>query len=35
MALEREDRKLLQANKILRKAPVYFAMAEPDRRFKP
>jgi transposase-like protein len=31
-ALERENRKLGQANEILRKAWAYFAMAELDRR---
>jgi len=31
-ALEREKRKLRQANEILRKASAYFAMAELDRR---
>ena len=34
-ALEREVRELRQANKILRKAPAYFAMAELDRHLKP
>jgi transposase-like protein len=34
-ALERENRELWQANKILRKASAYFAQAELDRRFKP
>ena len=34
-ALERENRKLRQANGILRKASAYFAQAERDRRFKP
>ena len=34
-ALERENRELRQANEILRKASAYFAMAEPDRRYKP
>jgi len=34
-ALERENRELRQANEILRKASVYFAQAELDRRFKP
>ena len=34
-ALERENRELRQANKILRKASAYFAQAELDRRFKP
>jgi transposase-like protein len=34
-ALERENRELRQANKILRKASAYFARAELDRRFKP
>ena len=34
-ALERENRKLRQANEILRKASAYFAQAELDRRFKP
>ena len=33
-ALERENRELHQANEILRKASVYFAMAELDRRSK-
>src|ERR1700744_156080 len=33
-ALEREVRELRQANKILRKAPAYFAVAELDRPFK-
>ena len=33
-ALERENRELCQANKILRKASVYFAMAELERPFK-
>jgi transposase len=33
--LERENRELLQANEILRKASAYFAQAERDRRFKP
>jgi len=33
-ALERENRKLRQANEILRKASAYFAQAELDRRFK-
>ena len=33
-ALERENRKLKQANEILRKASVYFAQAELDRPFK-
>jgi len=33
-ALERENRKLHQANEILRKASAYFAMAELDRRSK-
>ena len=33
-ALEREVRKLRQANEILRKASAYFAQAELDRRFK-
>ena len=33
-ALERENRELRQANEILRKASVYFAMAELDRPFK-
>ena len=33
-ALERENRELRQANKILRKASAYFAMAELDRRSK-
>lgn len=33
-ALERENRELLQANKILRKASAYFAQAELDRPFK-
>lgn len=33
-ALERENRELRQANEILRKASVYFAMAELDRRSK-
>ncbi|TCS54479.1 transposase [Primorskyibacter sedentarius] len=31
-ALERENRELKQANEILRKASVYFAQAELDRR---
>lgn len=31
-ALERENRELKQANKILRKASAYFAQAELDRR---
>lgn len=31
-ALERENRELRQANEILRKASVYFALAELDRR---
>ena len=31
--LERENRELRQANKILRKASAYFAQAELDRRF--
>ena len=31
-ALERENRELRQANKILRKASAYFAMAELDCR---
>ena len=30
-ALERENRELRQANKVLRKASAYFAMAELDR----
>ena len=34
-ALERENRELRQANEILRKASIYFAQAELDRRFKP
>jgi transposase len=34
-ALERENRELRQANKILRKASAYFAQAELDRRWKP
>jgi transposase-like protein len=34
-ALERENRELRQANKILRKASAYFAQAELDRRYKP
>ena len=34
-ALEREVRELRQANKILRRASAYFAMAELDRRSKP
>ena len=34
-ALEREVRELRQANEILRKASVYFAQAELDRRPKP
>jgi transposase-like protein len=34
-ALERENRELRQANEILRKASVYFAQAELDRRFRP
>src|SRR4051812_34779559 len=34
-ALERETRELRQANEILRKASVYFAMAELDRHSKP
>jgi len=34
-ALEQENRKLRQANEILRKASAYFAQAELDRRFKP
>ena len=34
-ALERENRELRQANEILRKASVYFAQAELDRRSKP
>ena len=34
-APEREVRELRQANKILRKASAYFAMAELDRRSKP
>ena len=34
-ALERENRKLRQANDILRKASAYFAQAEFDRRHKP
>src|ERR1700757_4425463 len=34
-ALERENRELRQANDIRRKAPTYFAQAEPNRRFKP
>ena len=33
--LERENRKLRQANEILRKASAYFAQAELGRRFKP
>lgn len=33
-ALERENRKLRQANEILRKASAYFALAEVDRRSK-
>lgn len=32
---ERENRELLQANEILRKASAYFATAELDRRSKP
>jgi transposase len=32
-ALERENRELRQANKILRKASAYFAQAELDARF--
>lgn len=31
-SLERENRELRQANKILRKVSAYFAMAELDRR---
>jgi transposase len=34
-SLERENRELRQANEILRKASVYFAMAQLDRRSKP
>jgi transposase len=34
-ALKREVRELRQANEILRKASVYFAQAELDRRFRP
>ena len=34
-ALERENRELRRANEILRKASVYFAQAEFDRRPKP
>jgi len=34
-ARERENRKLRQANEILRKASAYFAQPELDRRFKP
>ena len=34
-ALEWENRRLRQANEILRKASAYFAAAEFDRRFKP
>ncbi len=34
-ALEREVRKLRQANETLRKASAYFAQTELDRRFKP
>src|ERR1700728_4328471 len=34
-ALERENRELRQANEILRKASVFFAMADLDRRSKP
>jgi transposase len=33
-ALERENRELMQANEILRKASAYFARAELDRPFK-
>ena len=33
-ALERENRELLQANEILRKASAYFAQAELDRPFR-
>lgn len=33
-ALERKNRELRQAHKILRKASAYFAMAELDRRSK-
>lgn len=33
--LERENRELLQANEIFRKASAYFAQAELDRRGKP
>jgi transposase-like protein len=33
--LERENRELREANEILRKASVYFALAELDRRHKP
>jgi transposase-like protein len=33
-ALERENRELMQANEILRKASAYFAQAELDRRGK-
>jgi hypothetical protein len=33
--LERENRKLWQANEILRKASVDVAQAELDRRFEP
>ncbi|KMO24368.1 transposase [Methylobacterium indicum] len=34
-ALERENRELRQANEILRKASVYFAFVELDRRSRP
>jgi transposase len=34
-ALGRENRELLQANEILRRAAMYFPQAELDRRFKP
>jgi transposase len=33
--LERENRKLRQANEILRRASAYFAQAELDRRYTP
>ena len=33
-ALERENRELRQANKILRKASAFYAMVELDRRSK-